>query len=321
MPPSPAEVPPVPRKWRDTNLPELSGGTFVVTGANRGIGFETALGLARRGAAVILAVRSVPIGEAAALRIRREVPGAAVGARPLDLANLESVRQFAAAFLDTHHSLDGLVNNAGVMLAPQRQTADGFELHWGTNHLGHFALTALLYPALSRSPSGRVVTVTSWVARMGRLEFGSRTKRRYSRQRAYASSKLANLQFALELARRLEAAGAAVGSMAVHPGYSNTSLMSSGLSLDHRGLARLARAPGDWVAQPAAAGAWPSLFAAAAPEAVNGGFYGPGWFGLWGHPRALAPFPSAASRELAERLWLESEAATGATLALPLAPH
>jgi NAD(P)-dependent dehydrogenase (short-subunit alcohol dehydrogenase family) len=293
----------------------------VVTGANRGIGFETALALARHRASVVMAVRSLSVGEAAAVRIRREIPGSSVGARLLDLADLGSVRRFATQYLEAHRGLDGLINSAGVMLAPNRRTKDGFELHWGTNHLGHFALTALLLPALTAAPDGRVVTMTSLVASRAAIHFGDEGGRRYSRQRAYATSKLANLVFALELARRLDSGGSPVRSMAVHPGYTNTGLMSVSLSEDHRRLARLTGAPGKWIAQPAAMGAWPSLFAAGAREAVNGGIYAPGLLGVRGHPRAIRPFRSARSRELAERLWVESEHATSLVFPLALAPH
>ena len=318
---TPFPVVSVPRGWRDSDLPDLSGRIFVITGANRGIGFETALALARHRAAVVMAVRSLAMGEAASIQIRREVPGCSVGARLLDLADLASVRQFAAEYLENHRSLDGLINNAGVMLAPNRRTKDGFELHWGTNHLGHFALTALLLPALTAAPGGRVVTMTSLVAMRAVLNFGDEGGRRYSRHRAYAASKLANLVLAVELARRLAAGGSPVRSMAAHPGYTNTSLMSVSLGQDHRRLARLTGAPGNWIAQPAAMGAWPVLFAAGAPEAVNGGIYAPSLLGVRGHPRAIRPFRSARSRELAERLWVEAEQATSAALPLALAPH
>lgn len=308
--------------WTGADLPDLSGRIYVVTGANRGIGFETALALARAHARLVLAVRNLGMGEAAALAIRREVPGASVGARQLDLADLTSVRHFTELYLNSQRALHGLINNAAVIQAPRRHlTKDGFELHWGVNHLGHFALTGLLMPALAASPGARVVTVSSLAALFSNLHFEHRGGS-YSKRRTYAESKLANLVFALELARRLKFEGSGVSSLAAHPGFVDSRWTSlgpapgSGTAPGPGALGQLFRG------QSAAAGALPSLFAVAAPEAGNGGFYGPAHlFGTRGGPRSARRFRGSRSRELAERLWLESERATGVDYHLARAPH
>jgi NAD(P)-dependent dehydrogenase (short-subunit alcohol dehydrogenase family) len=305
----------VPMAWSITDVPDLTGRTMVVTGGNSGIGLEAARVLAARGAAVTLAVRDTARGEAAAREIRRTASGPVTVSR-LDLADLASVRDFAKAWPDAHpDGLDVLVNNAGLMAIPRRETVDGFEMQLGTNHLGHFALTGLLLPALR--PDGRVVTVSSGAHRMGRIDFDDlQHTRGYQRWAVYGQSKLANVLFALELHRRAEAAGVELRSICVHPGYAATNLQYVGpqMSGSRVGLA-LSRLGNRVLAQSAEAGAWPTLMAATDPDVPSGAFLGP--TGL-GHSRGAPGYetPSQAARDVttAGRLWKASEALTGVGL-------
>jgi NAD(P)-dependent dehydrogenase (short-subunit alcohol dehydrogenase family) len=282
--------------WRAADIPDLSGRTAVVTGANSGLGKVTARRLAARGAHVVHAVRDLDRGRAAA--------GEGADVRRLDLADLRVVREFAASV----ESFDLLINNAGVMWPPLTRTRDGFELQFGANHLGHFALTALLWPR--RAARARVVTVSSFLHRQGHLDLADPNweRRRYSPEGAYAQSKYANIVFAFELDRRIQAAGAGAASLAVHPGYARTNLQTSGPT----GL----RALGGWIFNPvfarsAAAGALPTLFAATAPDAVSGTFVGPAIADLFGGPAVVRPAVGTTSPELGAALWTMSEELTG----------
>ncbi|GHH69616.1 oxidoreductase [Streptosporangium violaceochromogenes] len=279
--------------WTPADIPDLTGSTALVTGASGGIGLPTALHLAGRGARVTLAVRDLARGEAAAAAIRARVPYASVEVGRLDLADLGSVRAFAAA-LDG--PLDLLINNAGVAGIPRRTTVDGFETQFGTNHLGHFALTGLLLPRLLDRPGARVVTVSSDAHAMGEIDFGDLgLERRYGRFSAYGRSKLANLLFTLELQRR---AGTRLLSLATHPGVTATNILRPGvLAGPFTALFRL-------LFQPPEKGAIPSLYAATSPEVTEGEFIGPG-------PRRLVPSARARDEELARRLWETSEDLTG----------
>jgi NAD(P)-dependent dehydrogenase (short-subunit alcohol dehydrogenase family) len=215
-------------KWTADQIPDQRGRMAVVTGANSGLGLATASELARSGARVILACRNIEKGTSAARQIGSALPEGQVEVEALDLGGLDSVRAFAERFRAEHEGLDLLINNAGVMAPPRSTTADGFELQLGTNHLGHFALTGLLIGALEGRDEGRVVTVSSSAHRIGRIQFDDlQSERRYNRWRAYGQSKLANLLFALELDRRLRAAGSVVRSVAAHPGYAATNLQSA----------------------------------------------------------------------------------------------
>ena len=215
--------------WTAADIPDQSGRTVIVTGANSGLGLNTARELARAGAHVVLACRNLDKGEAARAGIAAQVPGAELELEALDLSSLDSVRSFAQTFRDGHDGLDLLINNAGVMATPRRHTADGFELQFGTNHLGHFTLTAQLLDMIEGRTDGRVVTLSSNAHKMGRIAFDNLGgERHYFRWRAYAQSKLANLLFALELDRRLRAAGSSVKSLAAHPGYASTNLQHAG---------------------------------------------------------------------------------------------
>jgi NAD(P)-dependent dehydrogenase (short-subunit alcohol dehydrogenase family) len=301
-------------RWSAADVPELTGRTAVVTGANSGLGLETARVLARRGAHVILACRDPARAEAAVAAITREPIAGRLEPMRLDLASLESVRSFAKAVRDAHPALALLVNNAGVMAIPRRTTADGFEMQLGTNHLGHFALTGLLLPSLLAAPGGRVVTVSSSAHRIGRMDFDDlQGERRYGPWRAYAQSKLANLLFAFELQRRLAAAGAQAISVAAHPGYAATELQFAGPRMTGSAwMARIMALGNRLFAQDAAAGALPTLHAATAPEVRGGDFIGPDGIGeARGHPKRVTASARARDAASAARLWEVSERLTG----------
>jgi len=299
-------------KWTADQIPDQRGRTAVVTGANSGLGLVAAKELARHGAAVVLACRDAAKADAAAQEIRAAVPGADVSVEPLDLASLDSVRAFAQRFRDAHGRLDLLLNNAGVMAPPRRTTADGFELQLGTNHLGHFALTGLLLDRLLATPGARVVTLSSGAHRIGRLAFDDlQGERSYNRWRWYGQSKLANLMFALELDRRLRAAGAELLSVAAHPGYAATNLQSAAAPTLDRLVMKLGNA---LVAQSAEMGALPELFAATDPSVRGGDFIGPDGIGEQrGHPKVVHGNRASADTAAAARLWEVSEQLTGVT--------
>jgi NAD(P)-dependent dehydrogenase (short-subunit alcohol dehydrogenase family) len=291
-------------KWTATDIPDQSGRTFIVTGANSGLGLETARRLAEHGAHVIMTARDAGKGQAAAA----ELAGSAgtVEVRSLDLADLESVSGFAA----TVERADVLINNAGVMMTPRQNTAQGFELQLGTNHLGHFALTARLYPVLRESSAPRIVTVSSTLHRRGKIDFEDlQSTSSYSPRRAYSQSKFANVLFGLELDRRLRAAASPAISVLAHPGYAATNLQTSGPT----GLIKLAGHIGNMlVAQDVAMGALDQLYAATAPGVQGGAFYGPDGRGEnKGHPKLVQPIPSATDPDTARRFWDLSEELTG----------
>ncbi|MEO3973326.1 oxidoreductase [Streptomyces sp. CAU 1734] len=297
--------------WNTGDIPDQHGRTAVVTGANSGIGLITARELARRGARVILACRSEERGRAAEKRIRAHLPQAEAEFRPLDLGDLGSVREFAAAYPDDR--LDLLINNAGVMSMPQGRTADGFETHFGVNHLGHFALTGLLLPRLLATPGARVVSVSSVMHAVADPDMADlNSERGYRRAAAYGRSKSANLLFVHELARRAETAGADLVAAAAHPGYSATNLQTAAARLEGRGLAERIMGLGNLLfAQPASAGALPTLYAATAPGVRPDSFTGPGRLGWRGAP-APAWRTAGSRRDAAgERLWAASERLTG----------
>jgi NAD(P)-dependent dehydrogenase (short-subunit alcohol dehydrogenase family) len=301
---------------RMPKIPDQTGRRIVVTGANSGTGKETATRLAEAGASVVLAVRTPSKGDAAAASIRQAHPGADVEVRELDLADLSSVRRFAAGIVDEDRPLDVLVNNAGVMIPPKRfETVDGFELQFGTNFLGPFALTNLVMPALLRSSSPRVATMSSLAAMPGRIRFDDlQWLRGYSPWRAYAQSKLADLLLSLHLHTLSVELDWPLVSTAAHPGYTRTNLQSSGRSLGRsRPVSSKQRA---WpFTQDVAQGSEPLLYAAVGPNAVGGAYYGPsGMFGMVG-PTTNAPIPrSARSPELARSLWAVAEDLTGTHL-------
>jgi NAD(P)-dependent dehydrogenase (short-subunit alcohol dehydrogenase family) len=295
-------------------MPDLGGRRALVTGVTGGLGHHTALELARAGAHVILTGRNESKLNASAEAIAGELAGADIATVLLDLADLASVRRAAETVLTSTDSLDILVNNAGVMATPSRRTGDGFELQFGTNHLGHFALTGLLSPALHQA---RVVTVTSLLHRaVRRVPLGDpRTERTYRRWPAYCESKLANLQFALELDRRARAAGLGLTSVAAHPGYTATDLQTTGPQLAGRSLwARVMAVATPVLGQPAATGALPTLYAATRPDLPGGTLVGPSHLmESRGAPKVVGMSRSAQDPVAAARLWQVSEVATGVT--------
>ncbi|MEU1345217.1 oxidoreductase [Streptomyces sp. NPDC005827] len=299
------------RDWTTDRMPALTGTLAVVTGANGGIGLVTARELALAGATVILAVRDPARGDAAARTIDNAVPGARLRVRRLDLADLGSVRDFAAELTTEHDTLDLLVNNAGVMAVPRRlTTADGFELQLGTNHLGHFALTGLLLPALLNAPQPRVVTVSSTLHTLGRIDFDDlHGEDRYSRYGAYGRSKLANLLFTGELDRRATVAGSSLRAIAAHPGYASTNLQLTGQGAVTRAVMACSNA---LFAVSPRTGARPVLCAATLPDLPGGVFVGPrGLGGYRGSPGVTRPHHRARDQRDAARLWALSADATG----------
>ncbi|HMG40972.1 MAG TPA: SDR family NAD(P)-dependent oxidoreductase [Acidimicrobiales bacterium] len=299
-------------KWTTDDMPDQAGRTAVITGANTGLGLETAKALAARGAAVVLAVRNLDKGKDAAAAVVAGSPGADVTLQRLDLSSLASVREAADKIRAGHDRIDLLVNNAGVMYTPQSTTADGFELQFGTNHLGHFALTGLLLDRLLATDGSRVVTVSSVGHRIrARINFDDlQFEHGYSRVAAYGQSKLANLMFTYELQRRLAAADATTVALAAHPGGSNTELVRNSPAP----LRALNAVFGPLVTQSAAMGALPTLRAATDPAALGGQYYGPGGFReLRGHPKVVASSARSHEVDVQRRLWTASEDLTGVT--------
>lgn len=300
-------------KWTAADIADQTGRRAIITGANSGLGFETALALATHGAEVTMAVRDTAKGEAAAQEIRARAPQSRVDVRRLDLADLASVDEFAWLWRESHpDGLDLLINNAGIMAIPRRESVDGFEMQLATNHLGHFALTGRLLEALR--PASRVVTVSSQAHRMGRIDFEDLMgERKYGPWRAYGQSKLANLLFMRGLADRLERAGSKVESVAAHPGYASTHLQAVAPEMKGRGWqVKVMDVVNKVMAQSAAMGALPTLYAATFPAIRSGDYVGPDGFGEQrGHPRLVGMTPSARDVAAADRLWAVSEELTG----------
>jgi len=295
-------------KWTSDDVPGQHGRLAVVTGANTGLGFQTAQVLAAHGASVVLAVRDTEKGKAAAARIAGTAPGADVTVQPLDLASLDSIRAAAAELRASHPRIDLLINNAGVMFPPKQTTGDGFELQLGTNHLGPFALTGLLLPQMLPVPGSRVVTVSSQAHRLrARINFGDlQSERSYRRVAAYSQSKLANLMFTYELHRRLSGAGTTI-AVAAHPGLAATELTRNTPAIAAFLYARL-------LSQTPAMGALPTLRAATDPGVLGGQYYGPGGFlGARGYPELAESSRQSHDTAIQRRLWTVSEQLTGVT--------
>ena len=300
------------KRWSASDVPDQTGKTFVITGSNSGIGYEAALVLAQRGAEVILACRSQEKGQRALEQLRASAPGAKAKLMKLDLASLASVRAFADQVKSEHGRIDALLNNAGIMAIPRATTADGFEMQLGTNHLGHFALTGLLFGRLLETDGARVVSVASQAHRMGRIDFADLMReRRYEKWSAYGQSKLANLLFTFELQRRIERKwpeAPPVAAIACHPGYSATELQGKGPELENSKLGALIMKVGNGIlAQSAAMGALPTLRAATDPQAKSGDYYGPAGIGeIAGPPVKVGCTAAARDPEVAKQLWEKS---------------
>jgi NAD(P)-dependent dehydrogenase (short-subunit alcohol dehydrogenase family) len=319
--------------WTAADIPDQSGRVAVVTGANSGLGLSVARELARRGASVVMAARDMEKGRRALEEVEKDLDGgdrtdrhsaspsrpAAATLRRLDLASLSSIEEFAAELHAEHAAgIDLLINNAGVMAPPRRVTADGFELQLGTNFLGHFALTGRVIDLLLGVAGSRVVTVSSNAHKMGRINFDDlQSERRYMRWLAYNQSKLADLSFALELDRRLRAAGAQTISVAAHPGYAATNLQTAAPPLLDRVVMRVTNM---LVAQSADMGALPLLYAATQPGIEGGTYVGPDGIGEFrGHPKVVRPTRAARDQGTSARLWAEAERLTDVHFALPSA--
>ncbi len=306
--------------WNAVDIGDLTGKIALVTGANSGIGFETARELARHGAHVVLACRNADKARTAVNALENELDRSSLEILPLDLSDQYSVRHAAEAFLTTHAHLDLLINNAGVMGTPYRQTADGFELQMATNHLGHFALTGLLLDRLLTTPRSRVVTVSSLMHRTGQIPFadvaGTQVRNTWLN---YGTSKLANLLFTAELSRRLAAGGEGTIAVAAHPGWTRSNLAGTGAAVGHGKLrARIGGALGHRFGQSATVGALPTLYAATVPGVTNGSYFGPGHlFELFGPPESVKPNRRARNLEDAARLWEISEELTDVHYSVP----
>jgi NAD(P)-dependent dehydrogenase (short-subunit alcohol dehydrogenase family) len=294
--------------WTSDDMPDQTGKVALVTGANSGLGFETSVALAKRGAKVLMAARNSAKLDDAMAGVRSRQADADIEPVSLDLASLASIRSTAAAVLAKHKTIDLLILNAGIMAVPEATTEDGFESQFGTNHLGHFALTGLLLPSMLDQDASRVVVVTSDARRIGRIDFSDLHGRRHYRPwRAYSQSKLANLIFAETLDRRLRAAKAPTIAVAAHPGYAATNLQAG----SNRLQTFYFQLGNSLFAQPATAGAWPQLYAATMADVAGGSLYGPGQRGgTQGHPKLLKVEARAIDPETGRRLWDISEQET-----------
>ena len=300
--------------WTAADIPDQSGRLALITGASSGLGLETARALVRRGATVVLGCRSRQRSEQARTSLLADAAGGAIDLLDLDLADLASVRAAARELADRYGRLDLLINNAGVMGLPRSLTSDGFEMQFGVNHLGHFALTMALLPLLRAGPASRVVTVTSGAQYFGRIAFDDlQGERRYDRWAAYGQSKLANVMFALELQHQLLAAGADVLSLAAHPGIARTNLQPASVAASGSWFEPLAYRVMGPLMQSSAMGALPQLFAATAPAARPGGHYGPDQLGgMRGYPKEVPVAPAATDGQQRLKLWQLSEQLTEA---------
>ena len=291
------------KNWTSVNIPDLGGKIAIVTGANSGIGFEMARALAWKGAAVILACRNRDKGKDAVQRIAQEHPEAKVELMQLDLCSLASICGFAEKYSSHYEGLDILINNAGIMRTPFGKTVDGFELQFGTNHLGHFALTGTLLNLIIRTPQARIVTVSSGGHLFGKIDFDNLNgEMGYDAGMAYAQSKLANLLFTYELQRLFVINKVDTIAAAAHPGWTATNLQV------HWPMVRMLN---PLISQEADMGALPTLYAATAPDVQGGDYYGPGgWLGLRGYPKKVKSSERSYDTDVAARLWKVSEELT-----------
>lgn len=314
-------------RWTVADMLDQTGKIAVVTGGNSGLGYESVLALAGKGARVVLACRNLEKGLLARTRVLAQVPQATIEVMALDLGSLASIHAFAEAYSARYDKLHLLLNNAGVMAPPRQETTDGFELQFGTNHLGHFALTGLLLDRMARTPGSRIINVTSSAQYFGKINFDDlQSEQSYSRYGAYNQSKLANVLFTFELQRRLEAAGIEANSATAHPGLSTTNLQKRTVSVSEMRLEGLLYGllmP--LMAQSQAQGALPQLYAATMPDVKGGDHFAPdGFMEIRGYPKRKPAAKAAYNEADAKRLWEVSERLTGvrylqATEALPMA--
>lgn len=291
-------------KWTHSDIASQAGKTVLITGANSGTGFETAREFAGKNAKVVMAVRNLEKGNDAAAKIKKDFPKADVTVMKLDLSSLASVRNFANDFNAKHDKLDILINNAGVMVPPYSKTEDGFELQFGTNHLGHFALTGLLLDLLLKTENSRVVTMSSMAHKGGKVNFDDlHREKKYKKMETYGQSKVANLFFTYELQRKLEAIGSKTIAVAAHPGWAVTNL-----SQNHK----LFEIAAPIFGQNALQGAWPLLYAATASDVKGGDYYGPeGFMEIKGHPKKVRSNSYSQNLQIANQLWEKSVELTG----------
>jgi len=292
-------------KWDSGDIPDQKGRVAVVTGSSSGIGYEAARALAEKNAVVVIAVRNLKKGNDAADKIKAVHRNADIKIMELDLADLGSVRRFAEKFKGDYSRLDLLINNAGVMMPPYSKTADGYELQFGTNHLGHFALTGLLLDLITKTPGSRIVNISSGAHKFGDLNFSDLNWeiRPYKKAKAYGDSKIANIYFTYELQKKLRDAGSETLVTAAHPGWTATELQR------HAGLFRFLN---NFLAQGIPMGALPTLYAAVGPDVMVGDYFGPSGLGeMRGYPRKVASNDLSHDKEIAARLWRVSEELTG----------
>lgn len=297
------------KRWNTDNISDLTGKRVVITGASSGLGLEAAKVLTSKGAEVIMAVRSLTKGERAVSYICEKNPNARIRLMQVNMDSIKSVKNFAHEFLVLYNSLDILINNAGVMVPPFRKNTDNIEIQFATNHLGHFALTGLLLPALKRSPGARVVTVSSIASRRGNIDFENLDgSKGYSAMKFYCQSKYANLLFGIELNNRLKKEGAGILSVVCHPGVSATNLASRGSGKESGTIFKYMF---NMIAQSAEKGTLPLLYAATGKDIAGGEYIGPdGWKNMWGYPQKTSEGEKLFNKETANKLWSVSEQLT-----------
>jgi len=301
-------------KWKVDLMTSQEGKVVIVTGANSGLGYFTSKGLAENGAEVIMACRNLRKGEEAVNQLLKEVPGAKLKLMELDLSDLNSVKAFSEKFSKAYKKLDILINNAGLMAIPYRETKDGFEMQLGVNHLGHFALTGQLFKLLRSTPGARVVSVSSMAHKFGNMDFDNLNwKKNYRKWSAYGRSKLANILFMLELAERIESKSLELTAVAAHPGYAASNLLEKGAEMNGRPwLIKAGHIVNSIAAQSTEMGALPTLYAATSDEAVQGGYYGPGGLNeMRGYPVRVYPNNKKIGKDSRLKLWERSEELTG----------
>ncbi len=300
-------------KWISENVPEMTDKLVIVTGANSGLGLEVSKVFAAKGAKLIMACRSKSRGEEALNSINKIYPGASIEIAELDLADLASVKSFVESITKQHKRLDILCNNAGVMALPELRTKDGFEMQFGTNHLGHFSLTLGLLPLLNSSDGARIVNTSSMAAKMGNIDFSNlNAEKKYDKWGAYGQSKLANLLFTFELQMKLQKSGSGITVYSSHPGYSATNLLTKGPELEGAAFqVKLMNLANSLIATKANLGALSTIYAATSPDAKAGALYGPAIFGMWGLPAENKIVEKGKDPETALKLWDVSEKLTG----------